>query len=60
MAGSDFLGVSRSLHVFTSTNALEGAEESFGGVNVEGINDEGELGDVHDSVTSGEDKRSDS
>ena len=54
MASSDFLGVSGSLDVFTSTNVLEGGEEGLGGVNVEGVNNEGKLGDIQDFVASGE------
>ena len=54
VASSDFLGVSGSLDVFTSTNVLEGGEEGLGGVNVEGVNNEGKLGDIQDFVASGE------
>lgn len=60
MASSDLLGISASLHVLTSTDALEGLEEGLGGVNVEGLNDQGELGDVGNSVASSENQRSDS
>lgn len=60
VAGSDLLGVSGSLHVLTSTNVSKGAEESLGGINVEGVNNEGKLGNVHDSVASGDNERSDS
>lgn len=60
VAGSDLLGVSGSLHVLTSTNVSKGAEESLGGINVEGLNNEGKLGNVHDSVASGNNERSDS
>ena len=54
VASSDFLGISGSLDVFTSTNVLEGGEEGLGGVNVEGVNNEGKLGDIQDFVASGE------
>ena len=60
VASSDFLGVSGSLDVFTSTNVLEGGEEGLGGVNVEGVNNEGKLGDIQDFVTSGKNERSNS
>lgn len=60
MASSDFLGISGSLDVFTSTNVLEGGEEGLGGVNVEGVNNEGKLGDIQDFVTSGKNERSNS
>jgi hypothetical protein len=60
VASSDFLGVSGSLDVFTSTNVLEGGEESLGGVDIEGLNNEGKLGDIHDSVASGENEGSNS
>lgn len=60
LASSDLLGVSGSLHVLTSTNTLEGLEEGLGGVNIEGLNNQGELGNVGDSVTSSENKGSDS
>ena len=58
VAGSDLLGVSGSLHVFTSTNVSKGAEESLGGINVEGVNNERKLGYIHDSVASGDNERS--
>jgi hypothetical protein len=60
VASSDFLGISGSLDVFTSTNVLEGGEEGLGGVNVEGVNNEGKLGDIQDFVTSGKNERSNS
>ena len=46
LASSHLLGVSGSLHVFASTDALEGLEESLGGVNVERFNNQGKLGNV--------------
>lgn len=60
VASSDFLGISGSLDVFTSTNVLKGGEEGLGGVNVEGVNNEGKLGDIQDFVTSGKNERSNS
>ena len=60
VASSDLLGVSGSLDVLTSTDVLEGGKESLGGVNIEGVDNEGELGDVHNSVTSGENEGSNS
>ena len=60
VASSDFLGISGSLDVFTSTNVLEGGEEGLGGVNVEGVNNEGKLGDIQDFVTSGKNEGSNS
>lgn len=60
VASSDFLGISGSLDVFTSTNVLEGGEEGLSGVNVEGVNNEGKLGDIQDFVTSGKNERSNS
>ena len=46
LASSHLLGVSGSLHVFASTDALEGLEESLSGVNVERLNNQGKLGNV--------------
>ena len=60
LASSDLLGVSRSLHVITSTNTLEGLEEGLSGVNIEGLNNQGELGDVLDLVASSHNQGSDS
>ena len=60
VASSDFLGISGSLDVFTSTNVLEGGEEGLGGVNVEGVNNEGKLGDIQDFVASGKNEGSNS
>ena len=60
VASYDFLGISGSLDVFTSTNVLEGGEEGLGGVNVEGVNNEGKLGDIQDFVTSGKNEGSNS
>jgi hypothetical protein len=42
----------------TSTNGLEALEESMGGLNVEGVNNEGELGDGINLVATGEDEGS--
>lgn len=56
LADSHLLGVSGSLHVLGGADGLEGAEESLGGVSIEGLNDEGKLGNVGNSVTSGEDE----
>ena len=60
LASSDLLGVSGSLHVITSTNTLEGLEEGLSGVNIEGLNNQGELGDVLDLVASSHNQGSDS
>jgi hypothetical protein len=42
----------------TSTKSGEGLEESVGGLNVEGVNNEGKLGDGIDGVATGEDEGS--
>jgi hypothetical protein len=59
LANSDSLGLAGLLEVLTSTEVLEGSKEGLGGVDVEGVNDEGELGSSEDSVSTGEDQRSD-
>lgn len=58
LASSDLLGVAGSLHVVASTHCLEGLEKGLGGVNIEGVNDQGELGDVEDLVASGDNQGS--
>jgi len=53
------LSCSSSLHshgaegVLVGTDGLEGCEHSLGGLNVEGVKNEGELGDGIDGVTAG-------
>ncbi len=59
LAGSDLLGVTGSLEVLSGAEVLEGSEESLGGVDVEAVNDEGELGNVADAVAAGKNQRSD-
>jgi len=54
------LGSANSLQVLSGTDGFEGGEEGLGGVNVKGINDEGELGNLVDVVTSGQNEGSDS
>jgi len=54
------LGGTDASHIIGSTDLLEGGKESLGGVNVKGVNDKGEFGNVHDVVTSGNNKRSNS
>jgi len=50
------LGGTNSLHVLGGTDLVKAGEESLGGVTVEAVNDEGELSNLIDVVTSGEDK----
>jgi len=58
-ASTHGLGSTNSLHVLGGTDGVHGGEESLGGVNVEGVDDEGELGDAVDVVTSGQNEGSD-
>lgn len=48
--------LSHSLEIGTSSQVLEGGEESLGGINVEVVGNEWELWDILDSVTSGHDE----
>jgi hypothetical protein len=57
-AGTGRLGGTDSGEVTGGTDAVEGSEEGLGGLNVEGVNDEGELGNVVNVVTSGKNERS--
>ena len=54
------LGGTDSSEILSGTNVVEGGEEILGGVNVEGVNNEWELWDGVNMVTSGENKRSNS
>lgn len=54
LADSNSLGLASLLEVLGGAEVLEGGEESLGGVDVEGVNNEGELGGTEDSVASGE------
>jgi len=56
-SASGSLGLADSLEVFLSTEFVQSLEEILGLLDVEGVNDERKLRDVHNSVTSGEDKR---
>jgi hypothetical protein len=58
LSTSDLSGISGSLEIVRDTEVLEGSEEGLGGLNVEGVNDEGEFGSTHNSVTSSKNKRS--
>lgn len=60
LADSNLLGGSGSSQVVTETEVGEGGEESLGGLSVQVLDNEGELWDVVDSVTSGEDEGSNS
>ncbi len=54
------LGGAHTAEVIRDTDVLEGGEQSLGGVNVEGVNNKGELGHVVDVVATGNNQRSDS
>jgi len=54
------LGGTDSSKILSGANVVEGSEEILGGVNVEGVNDEWELWDLVNVVTSGENERSNS
>lgn len=54
------LGFANSLEVLLGTKLVQSLEQVLGSLNVEGVNNERKLRDVHNSVTSGEDKRSNS
>lgn len=56
--GSGVLVLAGTVKIIGGTNGVEGGKESLGGLNVEGVNNEGELGDVLDVVTSGLNERS--
>jgi len=59
-AGTGGLGGTDSLEIVTGTNLGEGSEEGLGGVNVEGVNNKGELGHVVNVMATGEDEGSNS
>jgi len=54
------LGGTNSLQVLGSTNALKGVEEGLCGVNVKGVDDKGELGNLVDVMTSSQNEGSNS
>ena len=58
LSDSHSIGLASLLEVLGGAEVLEGGQESLGGVDVEGVNNEGELGGAEDSVASGENERS--
>lgn len=58
LADSNSLGVSGSLEVLRGAEVLKRGQEGLGGVNVEVVNNEGELGGTEDAVASGENQGS--
>ena len=55
---SHLLGFADSVEVLLGSELVEGGEERSGGCGVDGIGDEGQLGDIVDTVTTGHDERS--
>lgn len=55
---SGALVVASTVKIVGGTDSVEGGEESLGGLNVEGVNNEREFGDVINVVTSGLNERS--
>jgi hypothetical protein len=55
---SHLLGFADSVEVLLGTELVEDGEETTGGGSVERLGDEGELGDIVDTVTTGHDERS--
>lgn len=58
LTGAHLLGRADTGKVAGDTDVVEGLKELAGLLNVEGVNDEGELGHVLDSVTTGHDEGS--
>jgi hypothetical protein len=59
-ASAGGLGGTDAAEIIRDTDVLESGEESLGGVNVEGVNNKGELGHVVDVVAAGNNERSNS
>lgn len=58
VSDSNLSRISGSLQLISNSELLECSEESLGGFNIQAVNDQGEFGNVLDSVSSGEDKGS--
>jgi len=56
LSSSQFLGLADTLKIGLGTEAVEGREESSGGVEVEGFSNKWEFGDIHNSVSLGKDE----
>jgi hypothetical protein len=54
LSSSHFLGLAHALEISLASKSVEGREESGSGFEVEAISDEREFGDVHNSVSLGE------
>jgi hypothetical protein len=54
------LGFADSLEVLLGTKLVQSLEQVLGSLNVEGVNNKRKFRNIHNSVTSGEDERSDS
>jgi len=56
LSSSHFLGLADALEVGLGSEGVKGGEESTGGVHVEAVGNEWEFGDIHNSVSLGEDE----
>jgi len=56
LSSSQFLGLADTLKIGLGTEAVEGREESSGGVEVEAFSNKWEFGDIHNSVSLGKDE----